>query len=131
MWQGYRDSMQYAFTAGENDADRENRLAIAKIQENATIKAAQASRTAKAVEALGSLGATLLGKTSLGQAAVDAAGSVIKSFTDIFKGVDNSIKLDWIDFSNAGLTPEALGIDNTTFTNLVKDIADFDIVIED
>lgn len=129
MWQGYRDSMQYAFTAGENDADRENRLAIAKIQENATIKAAQATRTANAVNALGSLGATLLGKTSLGQAAVDAAGSVIKSFTDIFKAVDNSIKLDWIDFSNAGITPEALGIDNETFTNLVKDISNFDIVI--
>ena len=79
MWQGYRDSMQYAFTAGENDADRENRLAIAKIQENAAIKAAQAQRTANAVSALGSLGATLLGKTSLGQDIVNGVKNTFKS----------------------------------------------------
>jgi len=81
MWQGYRDSMQYAYQAGENDLDRENRLAIAKIQENATIKAAEAQRTANAVSALGGLAASLVGKTTLGQAAVDAVSSAFKSVT--------------------------------------------------
>ena len=79
MWQGYRDSMQYAYQAGENDQDRENRLAIARIQENATIKAAQAQRTANAVSALGSLGASLLGKTTLGQDAVNLVKGLFTS----------------------------------------------------
>lgn len=98
MWQGYRDSMQYAYQAGENDLDRENRLAIAKIQENATIKAAEASRTAAAVSSLGQLGATLLGKTVAGDALGTAASS-------LFKGLfgDKGTNYDWskVDWSTA------------------------------
>ena len=98
MWQGYRDSMQYAYQAGENDLDRENRLAIAKIQENATIKAAQAQRTANAVSSLGQLGAAILGKTLAG----DALGNAASSF---FKGLfgDKSSNYDWnkVDWTTA------------------------------
>lgn len=94
MWQGYRDSMQYAYQAGQNDLDRENRLAIAKLQENATIKAAQAQRTANAVSALGSLGATLLGKTELGKEAVSALKSFFKTANPSLseKEVDDLVK---------------------------------------
>lgn len=128
MWQGYRDSMQYAFQAGENDADRENRLAIAKIQENAAIKAAQAQRTANAVTALGSLGATLLGKTTLGQTAVDAVSSFIKGATKA--GGSNPFEdFSLIDFKNVGISPESLGIDDTSFNTLINDLVNFKIDI--
>ena len=70
-------------------------MAIAKIQENATIKAAQAQRTANAVSALGSLGATLLGKTALGTELASAATGFFKGlFGDSAKGYDWT-KVDW------------------------------------
>jgi hypothetical protein len=128
MWQGYRDSMQYAYQAGENDLDRENRLAIAKIQENATIKAAEASRTAAAVNAMGSLTASLLGKTTLGQAAVDTV-------TNIFKGMASGTAanpfagFDISKFNDIGLSAETLGVDDATFGKLVEGLSDFEFSI--
>jgi hypothetical protein len=127
MWQGYRDTMQYSYQAGQNDLDRENRLAVATLQKEAAVEAAKAQRTAAAYQSMGALTATMLGKTTLGQTAVDAAGSIIKSFTTISRA--NDLPLDLIDFSKAGLTPETLGVDDITFNNLIKDIANVDINI--
>lgn len=92
MWQGYRDSMQYAHLSGQNDLDRENRLAIAKIQENATIKAAEAARTGKAYEALGALSASILGKGTNAANLLDTAGSVLKSVGNVGSGVLDVVK---------------------------------------
>lgn len=127
MWQGYRDTMQYSYQAGQNDLDRENRLAVATLQKEAAVEAAKAQRTADAYRSMGALTATLLGKTTLGQTAVDAASSIIRSFTTISRA--NDLPLDLIDFSRAGLTPETLGVDDITFNNLIKDIANVDINI--
>ena len=119
MWQGYRDSMQYAFTAGQNDSDRENRLAIAKIQENAAIKAAQAQRTANAISALGSLGATLLGKTSLGSDLVSWAGSLIRELKNTFGGSDDF----WTTWAaNAGIQDTGLSdMEENMYSGLTED----------
>jgi hypothetical protein len=100
MWQGYRDSMQYAHTSSQNDLDRENRLAIAQLQKDAAIEAAKASRTAAAVSALGGLTATMLGKTTLGQTAVDAVTNVIKSFT----GTADISSTELANLSNQAMT---------------------------
>lgn len=79
MWQGYRDTMQYSYQAGQNDLDRENRLAVATLQKEAAVEAAKAQRTAAAYQAMGALTATILGKTTLGQTAVDVGKDIFKS----------------------------------------------------
>ena len=79
MWQGYRDTMQYSYQAGQNDLDRENRLAVATLQKEAAVEAAKAQRTAAAYQSMGALTATLLGKTTLGQTAVDVGKDLFKS----------------------------------------------------
>jgi len=107
-WQTYRDGMQYAYQSGQNDLDRENRLAIARLQENATIKAAEAARTAAAVSALGGLTATVLGKTTLGQTLVDAAGNLIKGVT----GPGGNVEASVADIAQANLDLSGSGVLN-------------------
>jgi hypothetical protein len=72
--------MQYSYQAGQNDLDRENRLAVATLQKEAAVEAAKAQRTAAAYQAMGNLTATVLGKTTLGTTLVDTASSALRSF---------------------------------------------------
>ena len=62
LMQKERDLYSFAFTAGENELNRANELALAKLGAKAAEKEASASRTAGMWSAIGSLGATLLDK---------------------------------------------------------------------
>jgi hypothetical protein len=90
QWQAYRDNMQFAFTAGENDLDRENRLAIATLQKEGMIEAAKAQRTAGAYQAAGAVTAAILGKTTIAGDIATWAINSIKGFTSNIASIDNA-----------------------------------------
>lgn len=62
MMQRERDFYSFAFTAGENDLNRANELALAKLGYSAASKQASAERTAGMFTALGTLGGALISK---------------------------------------------------------------------
>ena len=74
--QVYRDNIQYAFTAGENSRNRENYLAIANLQKDATLGAAKLALQGKMYEALGAVSAKLLDKTTSVKSALSAVGDI-------------------------------------------------------
>jgi hypothetical protein len=74
--QVYRDNIQYAFTSGENARNRENYVAIAVLQKEATVTAAKLALEGKMYEALGAVSAKVMEKTSVVQDGIKAIGGV-------------------------------------------------------
>ena len=59
MWQSMRDQMEYSFKTSEGALDRQNTLAIATLQKQASIEAAKFQLEAAKYEALGKLSASV------------------------------------------------------------------------
>ena len=60
LWQAYEDEMEYAWTGGQNELDRINKLAQQRILADANLAAADAAADASTSSALGSFAATAL-----------------------------------------------------------------------
>lgn len=97
--QVYRDNIQYAFTSGENARNRENYVAIAVLQKEATVTAAKLALEGKMYEALGAVSAKVMEKTSVVQDGVNAisgvGSSLWKSVVSAFGGsAGGAIQID-------------------------------------
>lgn len=83
MWQTMRDQMEHAFTASENLANRNNTLAIAVLQKEATIEAAKFQIEAAKYEALGNLSASVLKGSDIVGSITGGAKSAIDAIRKI------------------------------------------------
>jgi paraquat-inducible protein B len=93
LWQSYRDMMQYSFTSAENDLNRENALAIAVMQKDASIKAAELALKGKMYEALGSASASVLKGVDVVDSLANMGTSIAKAgaaFADLFSSGENT-----------------------------------------
>ena len=60
LWQAYEDEMEYAWTGGQNELDRINKLAAQRIMADAQLSAADAAADASQSSSLGSFVATAM-----------------------------------------------------------------------
>jgi hypothetical protein len=101
--QVYRDNIQYAFTSGENARNRENYVAIAVLQKEATVTAAKLALEGKMYEALGAVSAKVMEKTSVAQDGIKAIGGVGSSLWKSVVGAFGGTAGGAVQLSNSAL----------------------------
>lgn len=127
-WQTYRDSMQYAFQSGENNLDRENRLALQTLQADAAKYAADREIKASMYKALGNLGASILsgaGGAGVVGKFVDGASNVIVSginaVSKFLSGASSDVTETFPEDAEFGVRYFSNGISFDTNTNTYYD----------
>ena len=100
QWQTMRDTMEYAFKASENFLDRQNTLAIAVLQKDAAIAAAERQAKGAMYKSLGALATNVLASTDIASDLYKAGKSFLselgKSGVDIADFGTGSISADII-----------------------------------
>ena len=103
LWQSTRDTMEYAFKAGESFYDRQNTLAIATLQKQAAIEAAKFGVEAAKFESLGKLSASVLsGKDILGTIA-GGGKAVLDLLKTLGPSAGDDYDMSWLDDIESGL----------------------------
>jgi hypothetical protein len=105
MWQSIRDTMEYAFKAGEGFNDRQNTLAIAVLQKQAAIEAAKFQLEGEKYKALGNLTSQILGGSGIATDIYSAGKGILKDIAGLFTGggAGDAIDLSWLDDIESGL----------------------------
>lgn len=83
LWQGYRDDIELAWKTADNAADRDNQIAMQVISKEAQIEAAKMQADALKYQALGGATATILAKTSLGDAAISGVTKLVDKMFNV------------------------------------------------
>jgi len=128
QWQTYRDTLQYAHTAAENDLDRENRLALQTLQADAAKYAADREIKASMYKALGNMGATILsgagGAGAIGKFVEGASNVVVAGINAVSKflsGASSDVTEVFPDDAEFGVRYFSNGISFDSNTNTYYD----------
>jgi len=115
--QVFRDNIQYAFTSGENNKNRENYVAIAVLQKQGQVEAAKLALEGKMYEALGNVSAKIMEKTAIAgdaYSAMKSAFGTIKAgaIAQLGRGGGGAVQVD-----TSGLTVNDPGYGWTYYTD--------------